>query len=198
MEPMSLDPEHFSSFSHHILGFESIYRQYQDLFLCVEKMRKNGTKVVVGVVATCENGSKILLVENIDRDGIWSNPAGHVEINDTIHDAIAWELLQEADLSLSKQQYSLSSLVDIGRTPKGSVYLLFAVDVQAGFYPMSLAPSEIGRSEWFTLDRALELLRGQGEKTFQPFLRYLEGEEIDLAIKIQQFLVENSDHLSIV
>ena len=62
--------------------------------------------------------------------------------------------------------------------------------MQDDFEPISLAPREIGRSEWFTLDEALTLLRGQGDRTFQPLLSYLEGQPIDLATKIQQLLIE--------
>lgn len=200
-------------------GFEppqskNILEHHKRVFTEVDRLRYLGHGGVVGLIAVRPltyphihkpiltiirpqvQHEELLLVRR--KGGIWSNPAGHVEVGDkTVFEAVAGEALQETGLRTHALDYVVSDLLDIGFTESNKYYLLFKAWVRNNFTPQLLdTGSDLDAVGWFDAGNAHGLL-GNDPVKYQKYLqRYLEGWPTSLRMREDFFLKKSKMILS--
>ena len=187
-------------------GSKNILKDHSQVFAEVDRLRYLGHGGVVGLIAVRPltyshilkpistimkpqvQHEELLLVRR--KGGIWSNPAGHVEVGDTVFEAVACEALQETGLrTIHALDYVVSDLLDIGFTESKKYYLLFKAWVRNNFTPQLLdTGSDLDAVGWFDAGNAHGLL-GNDPVKYQKYLqRYLEGWPTSLRMREDFFL----------
>jgi 8-oxo-dGTP diphosphatase len=111
-------------------------------------------RIVVGVGAVVWNGrGEVLLVRraNPPRQHEWSLPGGKVEFGETLHSAVAREVLEETGIAIE-----VLGLVDVAELVDQHHYILvdFAARARAG---RRSANSDATEARWFAPDQIVEL-----------------------------------------
>ena len=196
-------------------GSKNILKDHKQVFAEVDKLRYLGYGGVVGLIAVRPLTSprilkptstimrpqvlreELLLVRR--KEGVWGNPAGHVEVGDrTIFEAVAWEALQETGLrTIHALDYVVSDLLDSGFTESNKYYLLFKAWVRNNFIPQLLdSGSDLDAVCWFDAETAHGLLGNKPIKYQKYLQRYLKGWPTSLRMREDSFLKKSKTILS--
>ncbi len=117
------------------------------------------SQIHVTVAAVIEHNEKFLMVEEIDPNiGIvFNQPAGHVELNESIIDAIVREVKEETGLIFNPN--SLIGIYSLTPATNNKHYLRFCFTGQVDS-PEQLAPidTDILKAHWFSTDEIKSLV----------------------------------------
>lgn len=196
-------------------GSKNILEDHRHVFKEVDRLRSLGYRGVVGLIAVRPlisprifkplstimrpqvQHEELLLVRR--KEGVWANPAGHVEVDDkTVFETVAWEALQETGLkTIHALDYVVSDLLDIGFTESHKYYLLFKAWVRNNFTPQLLDTGfDLDSVNWFNAENAHGLL-GKIPTKNQKYLQwYLEGWPTSLRMRKDFFLRKSKTILS--
>jgi len=196
-------------------GSKNILKDHSQVFAEVDRLRYLGHGGVVGLIAVRPLTSpripkptstimrpqvlheELLLVRR--KEGVWGNPAGHVEVGDrTVFEAVAWEALQEAGLrTIHALDYVISDLLDIGFTESHKYYLLFKAWVKKNFTPQLLdTGSDLDAVGWFSAEAVHDLLGNNPIDNQKYVQQYLKGWPASLQTRKDSFLKKSRTILS--
>ena len=115
-------------------------------------MKKPQFKPNTTVAAIIEQNGKFLLVEEkTDRGNRYNQPAGHLEDNETLIQAIIRETMEEAAYEFTPE--FLLGIYQWKHTHNGTTYLRFAFIGKVGVhYPMQALDDGIIQTVWMSVD----------------------------------------------
>lgn len=119
-------------------------------------MKKQQFKPNTTVAAIVEQNGKFLLVEEqTDRGNRYNQPAGHLEDNETLIQAVIRETMEEAAYEFTPE--FLLGIYHWKHTHNDTTYLRFAFIGKVGVhYPMQALDDGIVQSVWMSVDEMRE------------------------------------------
>lgn len=119
-------------------------------------MKKQQFKPNTTVAAIVEQNGKFLLVEEqTDRGNRYNQPAGHLEDNETLIQAVIRETMEEAAYEFTPE--FLLGIYHWKHTHNDTTYLRFAFIGKAGVhYPMQALDDGIVQAVWMSIDEMRE------------------------------------------
>lgn len=105
---------------------------------------------ILGVIGVLRDAAgRVLMVErsaHVRSPGLWCFPGGHVEPGETLHEAVARELLEELGLTVVARQH-----LGFVRIP-GSPYRLEVLTVEHVSGDLRPHPAEVADARYVTID----------------------------------------------
>lgn len=134
--------------------------KYLYQFICTAEkivaLKKQQFKPNTTVAAIIEQGGKFLLVEEeTDRGNRYNQPAGHLEDNETLVQAVTRETMEEAAYDFAPT--ALLGIYQWKHPQSNTTYLRFAFIGKVGIhYPMQELDEGIIRAVWMDIDEIRE------------------------------------------
>jgi 8-oxo-dGTP pyrophosphatase MutT (NUDIX family) len=148
-----------------------------------QQMKSSQFKPNTTVAAIIEQNGKFLLVEEeTDRGNRYNQPAGHLEDNETLIDAVIRETMEEAAYEFTPE--FLLGVYHWKHPHNDTTYLRFAFVGKAGVhYPMQELDDGIVQAVWMSIDEIREksaLMRSP--QVLTCFEDYLAGKHYPLEV----------------
>jgi ADP-ribose pyrophosphatase YjhB (NUDIX family) len=116
-------------------------------------MPKERFKIIPAVYAIFVRDGKVLLMRRFNtgyHDGMYAVPAGHLEGNETLADALAREVKEELGVSVDKSDATLVHVVSRKQGDQERVDFFFRVAKWDG-EPRIMEPNKCDDMQWFDL-----------------------------------------------
>jgi 8-oxo-dGTP diphosphatase len=114
----------------------------------------------IGVAVAIWRDGKFLMYQRRGSlgDGTWSIPGGHIEMGESLEDAVAREVLEEVGVKLENIRFLAVTNDIFPEHEKHYVSLWFEADLPEGQEPRILEPDKISDLRWATFSTLPEPL----------------------------------------